>query len=156
MEKHGIGTDASIPQHIGNIVDREYCKVDQSTRCLRPTALGLLLGHGYHKIDPQLVIPDLRSYMERNMTAIAKGKMRMAPVVETVLDIFAAKFDYFVRKFDKMDAMFDHMYNNPATMSGGKVLSKCGICHRQMKLFSKRGPPKLWCSNCKLQYIMPT
>ena len=89
------------------------------------------------------------------MTSIAKGKLRMAPVVETVLDIFSAKFDYFVRKFDKMDRMFDHLYNNPANMHGGKVLAKCGICYRLMKLYNKTGPPKLYCENCKQQYILP-
>lgn len=27
MDKHGIGTDASIPQHMQNIVDRHYCMI---------------------------------------------------------------------------------------------------------------------------------
>eukprot|EP01083_Nonionella_stella_P213634 770365_1 len=155
MEHEGIGTDASIPQHIANICEREYAQVDQKTRCMKPTQLGLLLGHGYYKIDPQLVLPELRAYMERNMTAVAKGQIRKDAVINSVLNIFAAKFDYFVKKFEKMDKMFDHLYNNPANLHGGKFLSRCGICKKKMKLFRARGPPKLYCEFCKQQYVLP-
>ncbi|ETO31512.1 hypothetical protein RFI_05608, partial [Reticulomyxa filosa] len=42
MEKHGIGTDASIPQHIGNIEEREYARVEHESRVLKPSRLGYI------------------------------------------------------------------------------------------------------------------
>lgn len=39
------------------ICKRNYVTVDESARSLVPTKLGILLAHGYHRIDPELVLP---------------------------------------------------------------------------------------------------
>ena len=72
MEKHGIGTDASIPTHINNILVRNYVALG-SGRTLVPTELGVVLVHGYQRIDPQLVLPETRAAIERACDSIAKG-----------------------------------------------------------------------------------
>lgn len=78
MEKHSIGTDASIPTHINNIQQRNYVRMQLDVclffferndvkvqvtqgRRLVPTPLGVQLAHAYWTVDPDLVTPTTRS-----------------------------------------------------------------------------------------------
>jgi DNA topoisomerase-3 len=60
MEKHGIGTDASIPTHINNIIERQYVHVCDPGSSTCSHFLGLALVKGYCSIDPELVLPSIR------------------------------------------------------------------------------------------------
>jgi DNA topoisomerase-3 len=95
MEKHGIGTDASIPTHINNIITRQYVQVCQPGRSLVPSPLGMALVKGYCQIDPELVLPSIRQNIEKSCELIAKGKADFNKVLTHVLTMFKKKFEYF-------------------------------------------------------------
>jgi DNA topoisomerase-3 len=48
MDRNGIGTDATIAQHISTIQDRQYAEKDPSQRFV-PTKLGIALVEGYNR-----------------------------------------------------------------------------------------------------------
>ena len=72
MNNNGIGTDATIHEHIKNVIDREY--VRKQGQILVPTRLGISLVEVYAKMGIDLYKPYLRAQMEADMKAIAEGR----------------------------------------------------------------------------------
>lgn len=151
MEKHGIGTDASIPVHINNICQRNYVTVESGRR-LKPTNLGIVLVHGYYKIDQELVLPTIRSAVEKQLGLIAAGKADFPPVLEHALNIFKRKFHFFVDSIAGMDELMEVSFSPIA--ESGKPLSRCGKCHRFMKYIQAK-PSRMHCSHCDDTYNLP-
>ncbi|KAJ4466376.1 DNA topoisomerase [Lentinula lateritia] len=79
MDKNGIGTDATIAQHIQTIIDREYVieHYEGATKYLLPSTLGLGIVEGYDKIDivKSMTKPMLRRETERRMNQITQGQL---------------------------------------------------------------------------------
>jgi len=151
MEKHKIGTDASIPVHINNICQRNYCTV-VAGRKLMPTTLGIVLVHGYLKIDPDLVHPHMRSAVEEQLDLIAHGKANFKSVLKHTLEVFKLKFQYFVKNIEGMDQLFEVSFSSLA--ESGRPFSRCGKCRRYMKYIIAK-PTRLYCQNCDETMVLP-
>ena len=122
MEKHGIGTDASMSVHINNIVERGYVCIEKN-RTLIPTKLGLSLVYGYRDIDKELVAPELRSGIEESVNLIAKGKKKHLQVISEVLEMFKKKYMIFSKNIEKIEKYF----------SGSTVLPIMGLIKDKMR-----------------------
>jgi len=72
MDQHGIGTDATIHEHIKNIQLRGYAK-KQGVHVV-PTELGSALVETYQSLGIALYEPTLRAQMEHDMKLIAEGQ----------------------------------------------------------------------------------
>lgn len=151
MERHKIGTDASIPSHINNVIERKYCTLGRN-RTLVPSTLGVVLVHGYRRIDAELCKPDVRSAIEHFCNMIARGEASKTDVLEHSLKIFEAKFQHLVSNISKMESLFEASFSPHG--QGGKALSKCGKCLRYM-LYIEAIPKRLYCSTCEEIYNLP-
>ncbi|KAG7008699.1 DNA topoisomerase 3 [Physcia stellaris] len=106
MDANGIGTDATMAEHISKIKDREYVITQprggggrgrgagSSVQQFIPTTLGVALIEGYDNIglDTSLGKPFLRKEMEAKMREICAGTKSRNDFVHETLDQYRAAF----------------------------------------------------------------
>lgn len=119
MDKHGIGTDASMATHVSNVQNRAYVDLDPNTRQMIPSALGLALANAYALIDPGLILPSVRSRIENECSSIAKGLATKEAVIARTIRIFERKMHNFSMKIDRLPLMLAVAYAQER--GGGQV-----------------------------------
>ncbi|XP_040371096.1 DNA topoisomerase 3-alpha isoform X3 [Rosa chinensis] len=133
MDKEGIGTDATMHDHIKKLLDRFYATKDSNTR-FSPTNLGEALVMGYDDMGYKLWKPYLRAVMERDMKAVSEGNKSKAEVLETCLQQMKACFvDARLNKVKLFEAMgvFFERSNRPGgdeQHASGEFIRRCGHC----------------------------
>ncbi|CAN6681600.1 unnamed protein product [Malus baccata var. baccata] len=134
MDKEGIGTDATMHDHIKKLLDRFYATKDSSMR-FSPTNLGEALVMGYDDMGYKLWKPYLRAVMERDMKAVSEGAKSKAEVLETCLQQMKACFlDARLNKVKLFEAMsvFFERSSRPSgddQHTSGEFIRRCGLCH---------------------------
>ncbi|KAG0313479.1 DNA topoisomerase [Dissophora globulifera] len=97
MDKNGIGTDATIAEHIKTITKREYVVRSKRDReyVFTPSTLGIALVEGYDNIglDMSLSKPFLRSQLENNLRLICLGEKTKVEVVQEAIDMYRNVFE---------------------------------------------------------------
>lgn len=77
MDEQGIGTDATIAQHIKKTLDRGYVEKRVPNNTFHPLPLSRILLDSYTRM-PQafdLGVPHLRAEMERDMAPVASAEL---------------------------------------------------------------------------------
>ncbi|WFD41484.1 DNA topoisomerase [Malassezia psittaci] len=79
MDKNGIGTDATIAEHIRKVIDRQYVMLHRQgkTNYLVPSTLGMGLVEGYQSMESSqyLCKPVLRRDTESKLDQVAKAEL---------------------------------------------------------------------------------
>lgn len=116
MDANGIGTDATMAEHIAKIKEREYVVVHQrgsgrsKVEELIPTRLGVALVEGYDNVvaglpnSISLSKPFLRKEMELRMLEICAGRKTRQEVVQQSLDMYREVFIHTQRRIEMLKA----------------------------------------------------
>jgi len=91
MRKYGIGTDATMQDHIHTNVKRGYMKL-QKGKCT-PTPLGMALATALFQYVPELIEPTVRAKIERALDSIVRDGAPPAKLAAEVKAEFAKYFE---------------------------------------------------------------
>ncbi|KAL2810407.1 DNA topoisomerase [Aspergillus granulosus] len=118
MDANGIGTDATMTEHIEKIKTRFYIGVHSrgsgrnAVKELIPTRLGIALILGYDDVfaglpdSPSLSKPFLRKQMEQEMREVCAGTKMRQNLVQESLDTYRELFIHTQRRMGLMKAAF--------------------------------------------------
>ncbi|KAF9050298.1 DNA topoisomerase [Panaeolus papilionaceus] len=117
MDKNGIGTDATIAQHIATIVERQYVveRMEGSNKYLIPSTLGIGLIEGYNRIGlvKNVSKPQLRRETERRMVQVCEGTATKHEMLHIALEQYKEMFMLVRREFDKVTTSVNqHLQGN--------------------------------------------
>eukprot|EP00835_Amoeboradix_gromovi_P001290 NODE_56_length_25944_cov_0.235287.p4 type:complete len:761 gc:universal NODE_56_length_25944_cov_0.235287:23994-21712(-) len=109
MDKHGIGTDATMHDHISKIFTREY--VMYNNKFIIPTSLGLALVEGLDAIPtsnsmPLLSEPELRAEMEKNLAEICTGSKPKSAVLVAMISKYKNVYNCMNQIDDLIQSIF--------------------------------------------------
>lgn len=120
MDANGIGTDATMADHIEKIQTRDYIRTHQrgSATGLKefiPTGLGVALIEGFDKMDFETSLgkPFLRKEMELKMKAICAGRTTKQAVLHESLTQYRHVFDESQEQLSVLKAVRDSMLHTP-------------------------------------------
>ncbi|KAI1731136.1 DNA topoisomerase domain-containing protein [Ditylenchus destructor] len=119
MNKKGIGTDASIQDHIYKIIIRGYAEVIdiQKNWFIKPTAIGVCLYDSCKAINPAIVNPQSRSEFEERMrkmrdleykdsSSVDVFERTLVMEIQEVSEQFIKEMDNHVGNFEECVAAF--------------------------------------------------
>ena len=162
MDRNGIGTDATIAEHIKTIQERNYA--EKTGAFFAPTKLGLALVESYEQMGLELAKPKLRAEMEKNMKERVAGRKNKGDVIresviamESVYVQIASQRNIFVdnvKKFyreDNAGANGDEEERNEEEVD----LGLCKECQRSLVISKSQYSRSLKCRSCDILMQIP-
>ena len=171
MERHGIGTDATMADHIKKVQERGYVSKDAATRRFRPEPLGVALLEGYKAMGIHgMGMPQLRRQMEQDCDAVAAGAMQKDQMVSRCCEEMRRIYDTAAAQSHKLVAAVARrlapLGADPPDGGGGgggggrtrsAAFSACGACGGAMALVEHAGGKLLYlrCGACERGLPLP-
>ncbi len=123
MDKNGIGTDATMHEHIKTVQERGYCSKDSSRKFI-PSQLGIALVKGVGAYASRiggfhLAKPTLRANMERDMGHIAEGRLNRSQFIANYVQLMREIFQMISDNPRLLDGEINRMGSDPGGNDDG-------------------------------------
>lgn len=134
MDAYGIGTDATVADHIAKQLDRGYATKDEASLTFAPTSLGESLISAYRKMGLEsLWLPTLRGSIEQNIAAVARGAMTKERVLEDAIRHFGETFRIANQRKQMLveevrSIVFAGVASAPVQQIHGQEFARCPHC----------------------------
>lgn len=138
MDHHGIGTDATIAEHIKKVIDRNYVEKLQGGG-FSPTQIGQALVIAHEQCQLHLARPDMRAKQERQLKQILTAEMEPVHVLTNALSEYRSKFQHLRQNRDVLDTVFRERFQAITARTWATLIpqfSKCGVCNQLADLKS--------------------
>lgn len=154
MDRHGIGTDATIAQHVEKILSRGYVQRQGDGR-FKPHPLGIALVEALERSRVQLARPGMRKAQEADFKKVQAGTAENTAVKLQALAQFRANFERLLANSVAINAAFGNHFQGSVAQDVSQwntvasSFSICGDCGRMMALKTQTaGNNKMSALNC--------
>lgn len=99
MDKNGIGTDATIHEHIQKVIDRGYATCGRGRFTPTPLGVGLVIGYDNYGFEMSLTKPAARAELEKDLQGVCDGRTRPASTIESHIARFRRSLTLIMADF---------------------------------------------------------
>ncbi|PXF43912.1 DNA topoisomerase 3 [Gracilariopsis chorda] len=141
MDHHGIGTDATIAEHIRKVLDREYVEKVMQGR-FSPTEIGKALVIAHEQCEIHLARPHMRAKQENELKRILSGEVQPSEVLCSALDEYRTKLDYLKNRRNVLHSVFSQHFAQVTPTPAVEIaanFSRCA-CGAIMSLIGRPHP----------------
>lgn len=144
MDKNGIGTDATIHEHIQKVLERGYAINDHGRFIPTPLGVGLVVGYDQIFSDLSLTKPYMRAQLEEDVQKISRGTLNPEYVIDKYLRSFEDVLDRIGNFFHILVGTIDYYKLNmksftPQESNGESLPNHSKETHNNGKRPRKKG-----------------
>ncbi|MEM4509707.1 MAG: type IA DNA topoisomerase [Pyrobaculum sp.] len=117
MKKYGIGTDATMQDHIYTNIKRGYIVLKRG-KCI-PTNLGTALATTLFQHAPELIEPMVRAKIESALNNIVKNRKQPVELIDEIRHEFSIYYQRLVMKKEEIKKTLEKALNTKQIEKGG-------------------------------------
>lgn len=138
MDHYGIGTDATIAEHIKKVQERNYVvRLATAGGRFSPTDIGKALVVAHERCQLHLARPHMRATQEKDLKKISNGQAQAATVLQNALSDYSVKFSQLRGNAQTLTIEFQSRFSISSSATWETLIpniTECGVCRNQMHL----------------------